>query len=74
MVEGPGAEQPHRGAQQSRDLGVVPAGVRRAGLRIGDRVAGHDQPVQLAEEGEGRSVLDAPRFRPDPRQRLGATR
>ena len=69
VVEGPGAEQPHGSAQESRDLSVVATRVGRAGLRIGHRMAGHHQPVQLAEEGERRPVLDAPRFCPHPRHR-----
>src|SRR5882672_386887 len=46
-------------AQQPRHLGIVAAGVCGAGLGIGDRMSRHHQAVQLAEQREGRTVLDA---------------
>ena len=62
VLEGARLEQAHRGAEQPRDLRVVAARVRGARLRIGHRMAGHHQAVELAEQGEGRAVLGARRL------------
>ncbi len=50
------------------------AGVRGSRLRIRDRVAGHHQAVQLAQQREGRTVLGARRLRAHPGQREAAAR
>ena len=55
MGEGAGVVEPHGGAEKSRHLGVVAAGVGRARVRIGLRVPGHDQRVELADQGERRA-------------------
>ena len=39
MIEGLGPDKPHGGAEQARDLRVVTARVRCAGLRVGHRMA-----------------------------------
>ena len=59
VIEGLGVEQAHGRAEQPGHLGVVAAGVRGAGLGIGDRVAGDDERVELAEQREGRAVAAA---------------
>src|SRR5439155_905422 len=53
-IERPAVEEPHRRSQHRRDLGVVAAGVRRAGLGIGLGMPRHDQRVQLPEDRECR--------------------
>src|SRR5205807_9097978 len=76
VIEGPRVEQPHGGAEQAGDLGVVAAGVGRAGLRIGHRVAGDDETIELPEQRERRALAGAARHvGPHPGQRqagLGA--
>ena len=59
VLEGAGLQQPHRRAEQARHLRVVAAGVRGPRLGIRDRMAGHHETIELAEQGEGRAVLDA---------------
>ena len=51
----PIADQPHRDAEHAGDLGVVAAAVRGAGVRVGERVVGGAQAVELADEGEARA-------------------
>src|SRR5205807_771296 len=63
-IERPGVDEPHRRSQHRRDLGVVAAGVRGAGLGIGLGMPRHDQRVQLPEDRECR-----PGARPPPRVR-----
>jgi hypothetical protein len=58
--EGPRLEQAHGRAQHPRDLRVVAAGVRSAGLRIGHRVPHHHEAVQLAEERQRGPIPRAP--------------
>ncbi len=60
MIEGTRLQQPHRRAEHSRDLRIVPAGVGRAGLRIRHRMAHHHEGVELAEERQGGPVARAP--------------
>src|SRR5712672_3207996 len=43
---------PHRDAEHAGDLRVVAAAVRRAGMRVGQRVVGGSEAVELADEGE----------------------
>jgi hypothetical protein len=59
VLEGARLAEPHGRAQQPRHLGIVAAGVSGAGLGIGDRMSRDHQAVQLAEQREGRAVLDA---------------
>ena len=56
MVESLRIQQAHRRSQEARDLSVVATGVRRPGRRVALRMAGHDQRIQLTENGEGRPV------------------
>jgi len=60
VVEGLGAHQPHGRAQHARDLGIVTTGMGRARLRIGHGMPRDDEPVQLAQEGEGGPLALAP--------------
>ena len=47
--------QPHRDAEHAGDLGVVAAAMRRAGMRVGERVLGGAQAVEFAEQREARA-------------------
>ena len=49
----PDCRQPHRDAEHAGDLGVVAAAMRRAGVRVGERVVGGAQAVELAEQARG---------------------
>ena len=49
-----GIPQTYRRAQNAGDLGVVAAAVSRAGDRVGERMLGGAQTVELADEGEPR--------------------
>jgi hypothetical protein len=69
LGEGFPVHEPHGGAEQPRHLGIVTAGVRRARRRIGNRMAGHHQAVELAEQRERGPVGGAPRLRPHPGER-----
>ena len=60
--------QPHRDAEHAGDLGVVAAAVRRAGMRVGERVLGGAQAVELAEQRETRAGLAAAQPPLDPGQ------
>ena len=57
VLGGLGVGQPHRGAEHAGDLRVVAAAVRRAGVRVGERVVGGAQAVELADKGEARARL-----------------
>ena len=63
--------QAEGGTRETGDLGVVAAGVGRAGGAVGARVAGQDQGVQLAHEGDGRP--GPPSFQDRPHSREGET-
>ena len=62
MLEGLGADEAHGGPEHAGDLGIVAARMGGACLRIGDRMPGHDQRVQLSQQREGGPVLLASRF------------
>src|SRR5262245_36632428 len=62
VLKGLGAYETHGCAQHARHLRVVTAGMSRARLRVGDRMSGHHQPVELAQEREGRPVGFATRL------------
>src|SRR5256885_10014870 len=52
----------HRDAEHAGNLSVVAAAMRRAGVRVGERVVGGSEAVELADEGEaraGRLALEA---------------
>ena len=73
VVEGLGVEQAHGRPEQPGHLCVVAAGVRGTGLRVGDRVAGDDEGVELAEQREGGTVTAAAgHVGPDPGERQTA--
>ena len=56
VFEGLRPDEPHGGPQEPGDLGVVAAGMSRARRGIRDRVSCHHQPVELAQQREGRTV------------------
>ena len=45
----------HRGPEHAGDLRVVAAAMRGAGMRIGERVVGGAQAVELADDGDARA-------------------
>jgi hypothetical protein len=47
--------QSHRDAEHPGDLGIMAAAVRRPGLRVGERMIGGAQAVELTDEGEARA-------------------
>ena len=55
VLGAPIAGQPDRGAEHPGDLGIVAAAVRGAGVRVGERVVGGAQAVELGDEGEARA-------------------
>ena len=69
-----GAGQSDRGTQHPGDLGVVAAAVRRAGARVGERVVGGTQAVELADECQPRPRRAARKPALDPGQRQSRAR
>src|SRR6185295_2351936 len=61
-------------AEEPRHLGVVAAGVRRARLRVRDRVPRHYQAVELSQQREGRAVLGTRDLGPHAGEREAAAR
>ena len=57
------------GADHDADLRVVAAGVGRSGHRVGKRVAGHRQRVELAQYGHRRAIVAAAQAGGDARDR-----
>ncbi len=52
-IEDAGGLEAHADAEHHGDLGVVPAGVRRARRGVGVWVAGHEQRIELAHDADG---------------------
>jgi len=69
VLGGAGCRETHRDAEHPGDLGVVAAAVRRAGVRVGERVIGGAQRVEFADEGDARPRHAAPDAALDPGQR-----
>src|SRR5438552_13274376 len=51
----PDGGEAHRDAEHAGNLRVVAAAMRRAGVRVGKRVVGGSEAVELANEGEARA-------------------
>ena len=74
VVGGADGVEAHRGAEHAGDLRVVAAAVRGAGMRIGERMVGGAQAVELADDGDGAARRSAGDAALDPGQREAGLR
>ena len=68
VLGGADRREAHRDPEHAGDLGVVAAAVRRAGVRIGERMVGGPQAVEFADDGEARARALAAQAALDPGQ------